>query len=335
MSTSNSLRTICCRPQHNPLETLVTTRRIFKMGTKKILSLLPVLVACLLVLSPSRAASQRLFLDGGASIAETNAGVTTDLQGNKPVVAGGIMIEASDVTRFSLGARTRGSLVAIEGGVELHPWKHTNRISPYLSTGFGRYVNGDAEKGTIPVGLGLDYGVTSNLSINAEVQARWALDADENRGVPTQTVISGVTPTLGVSYKLETIERRPPGQTPVEDDDASGEGFSDQREKDRWRMRKVGEKEGSLTRASSQAEIPAMSIHPFKIRPSLPSRAEAPESLNSRTAATRSSKPLPSSFGRESRLRMRTRESRRFPERSPCQRTATWSAFRTVPSSWG
>ena len=50
------------------------------MGTKKYLSLLCGFTLCLLLLNPSQAASQRLFLDGGASIAESNASATTDLK---------------------------------------------------------------------------------------------------------------------------------------------------------------------------------------------------------------------------------------------------------------
>ena len=199
------------------------------MGTKKYLSLLCAFTLCLLLLNPSQAASQRLFLDGGASIAESNASATTDLSGNKAVVAGGVMVNASEITRFSIGARSRGELIAVEGGVEIHPWKHSSEVSPYLSTGFGRYVNGDAEKGTIPLGLGVEYDVSPNVAINAQVEGRWALDADEDRPVPTQNVVAGITPTIGVSYKLEQIDQEPPAETPVEQGQtATRQGFEQQ-----------------------------------------------------------------------------------------------------------
>jgi hypothetical protein len=85
-----------------------------------------------------------------------------------------------------------------------------------LTAGYGYYVSGNNERGVIPVGLGLEYEVAENLALNFEVSGRFGVNEVRNGQRLDLNVMSSVLPGIGITYRPEKIERRPPGPTPVE-----------------------------------------------------------------------------------------------------------------------
>lgn len=186
-------------------------------------------VACFFLLAaflaiPTRAEAQRLYLSGGALLA--NEPVTnSEITGTNPSVRAGVMLDLFDYGRAQIGAAFQ-NLYAAEGIFQLHVLGTSKRASPYLYTGYGYYLNGNDERGILPLGIGVEYAVDERIGISAEVGGRFVttLQSSEGRGrnrpaTVNTDVISGLTPSLGVSYKLERIERRAPGETPVEQED--------------------------------------------------------------------------------------------------------------------
>ena len=192
--------------------------------------------ACLLLLAafiaiPTRAEAQRLYLNGGAYLA--NDPIVTDLSGTNPSVRGGVMFDLSDVGRVQVGASYE-SLLAAEGAFQLHVRGTDKKVSPYLYAGYGYYLNGDGERGILPVGLGVEYAIDEKFGITAEVGGRFTTKIESFEGRGNQRarveseVIAGLAPSLGITYKLERVERTPPGETPLEDDQQQEgpEGFA-------------------------------------------------------------------------------------------------------------
>jgi formylglycine-generating enzyme required for sulfatase activity len=122
-------------------------------------------------------------------------------------------------------------LYTIEGEAQIHYLGDSEPVNPYLSAGYGYYVTGTGERGVIPLGAGLEYDLVDNFALNVEVSGRFGVN--EDRTSNTLEMVSAFMPSIGVSYKPEKIERRPPGAVPVEGEgpqgDVSAEGEFDRR----------------------------------------------------------------------------------------------------------
>lgn len=175
------------------------------------------LLACAL-LSVSEGYSQRLYVSGGAQVASNS--VQSPIGGTNPSVQGGIQFQTSDYFRFRVGT-TFSELYTVEGAVQLHYLGDSEPVNPYLSAGYGYYVNGSRERGLIPVGAGVEYNVIGNVALNLEVSGRFGVS--ETVDGKKLDVVSAVMPSIGVTYKPTKIERTPPGPVPVEGEGPRGE----------------------------------------------------------------------------------------------------------------
>src|SRR6056297_3882371 len=124
--------------------------------------LLGVLLLACALFSVSEGYSQRLFVSGGAQVASSS--VQSPIGGTNPSVQGGIQFQTSDYFRFRVGT-TFSELYTVEGAVQLHYLGDSEPVNPYLSAGYGYYVNGSRERGLIPVGAGVEYNVIGNVAL--------------------------------------------------------------------------------------------------------------------------------------------------------------------------
>ena len=180
--------------------------------------LLGVLLLACALFSVTEGYSQRLFVRGGAQVASSS--VQSPIGGTNPSVQGGIQFQTSDYFRFRVGT-TFSELYTVEGAVQLHYLGDSEPVNPYLTAGYGYYVNGNRERGLIPVGAGIEYNVIGNVALNLEVSGRFGVSetVDETK----LEVVSAVMPSIGVTYKPNKIERTPPGTVPVEGEGPQGE----------------------------------------------------------------------------------------------------------------
>ena len=169
---------------------------------------------------PAEAYSQRLFLNGGAHIASA-AG--SDLDGTNPAVQMGVQLESSDYLRLRLGG-TYQNIFSIDGIAQIHFLGDSEPVNPYLTAGYGYYI-GDRERGVLPVGAGIEYGIAKNFALNLELNGRLGVrEVPQGKGNRLELdVVAGFMPGVGISYKPEKIERQPPGPTPVEEGGTSEE----------------------------------------------------------------------------------------------------------------
>jgi formylglycine-generating enzyme required for sulfatase activity len=178
----------------------------------------------MLVGSATDANAQRLYLQGGALVAEESE-LSSSLTGTLPAVSGGIHLDYANFGRIRAGL-TYQDLLSLEAAIQLHPLGVDAPVNPYIFAGYGRYFSRGVndEKGMIPLGVGVEYGVQPNLAISLEVAGRWGLverttiDTDD-----TPEIVAGIMPSLGVVYKLNRIERQEPGATPVEEEEGPRE----------------------------------------------------------------------------------------------------------------
>jgi formylglycine-generating enzyme required for sulfatase activity len=162
---------------------------------------------------PAEAYSQRLFVNGGAHVAPNS--IRSQIAGTNPAVQGGIQLESSEYLRFRLGA-TYQSIFSIDGLMQIHFLGDSTPVNPYLAAGYGYYLSSGGERGVIPAGLGLEYGVADNLALNVEVTSRFGVNEVRNGNRLNLDVMTGFFPGIGITYKPQRIDRRPPGPTPVE-----------------------------------------------------------------------------------------------------------------------
>lgn len=162
--------------------------------------------------------SQRLYVNGGAHLASES--VQSRISGTNPSFSGGLQFETSDYVRFRLGT-TFQELYTVEGGAQFHYLGDSTPVNPYLTVGYGYYLSGDTERGVIPVGAGIEYDLVKNFALNVEVSGRFGVNEDPDAN--TLETVSAFMPTIGLSYKPQRIERRPPGSTPVEGGGPRGE----------------------------------------------------------------------------------------------------------------
>lgn len=182
---------------------------------------------------PAEAYSQRLFFNGGAHVAPETAS-SAPIAGTNPAFQAGFQFASSEYLRLRLGG-TYQNLYSVEGSMQIHYLGDSAPVNPYLSAGYGYYISGSSERGIIPLGLGLEYGLVENLSLNVEVSGRFSVNEVQEGQRLELDVMSSLLPGIGITYKPERIDRRPPGLTPVEDggagevtaDDFSGRSSDD------------------------------------------------------------------------------------------------------------
>lgn len=175
-----------------------------------------------LALGASDGHSQRLYVSGGAHVASNS--VESQISGTSPSIQGGVQFQTTDYFRFRVGT-TFQNIFTVEGAAQFHYLGNEGAVNPYLTAGYGYYVTGAQERGVIPVGAGLEYGLIENLALNVEVSGRFAVS--ENADATELEVVSAFMPSIGITYKPEKIERRPPGPVPVEGDGPRGEVAED------------------------------------------------------------------------------------------------------------
>jgi formylglycine-generating enzyme required for sulfatase activity len=157
-------------------------------------------------------------VSGGAHVASSS--VQSPIGGTNPSIQAGIQFQTSEYFRLRLGT-TFQELYTAEGAVQLHYLGDSEPLNPYLSAGYGYYLTGTGERGVIPVGAGVEYSLIKNLALNVEVSGRFGVNEDIDTN--TLDVVSALMPSIGVTYKPERIERRPPGPVPVEGEGPRGE----------------------------------------------------------------------------------------------------------------
>jgi formylglycine-generating enzyme required for sulfatase activity len=157
------------------------------------------------------AQSQRLYVNGGANVASQS--ISSQVAGTNPAFQAGIQFESSDYLRLRLGT-TYQNLYSIDGLMQLHVLGESKPVNPYLMAGYGYFVSGDSERGVIPVGLGLEYGVAPNLALNVELSGRFGVNEVRSGNRLDLNVMSSLLPSIGVVYRPERIERQPPGTVP-------------------------------------------------------------------------------------------------------------------------
>lgn len=188
------------------------------MQIKRLLT--AVLLVAAFVGAPTEVLSQRLFLSGGALLSQDTD--ISNLGGTNPAISGGLMLDLNSVARLRAGM-TYQDLTSAEGGVEFHILGIESDVSPYLYAGYGNYVFGDeTERGVFPLAIGLDYGVNQNVRIKAELAGRWSWTEEVTGGRVQPNLVSSFMPTIGVTYRLQRIEREIPGEGVMDDEDDLG-----------------------------------------------------------------------------------------------------------------
>ena len=163
----------------------------------------------------AEAYSQRLFLNGGAHVASATG---SELDGTNPAIQAGVQLESSEYLRLRLGG-TYQNIFSIDGIAQIHFLGDSEPVNPYLTAGYGYYISSGGERGVLPLGAGLEYGITRNFALNLEVNGRLGVNevrSGSNNNRLELDVVAGLMPGIGVTYKPERIERQPPGATPVE-----------------------------------------------------------------------------------------------------------------------
>ncbi len=160
----------------------------------------------------AEALSQRLYVSGGPHLASQS--VESSIAGTNPAIQGGVQLESSEYLRLRLGG-TYQNIFTVEGAMQLHFLGDSEPVNPYLTAGYGYYVGGSRERGVIPVGLGLEYGLVENLALSVEMSGRFGVNEVRNGKRLDLNVMSAFFPSIGFTYRPEKIDRRP-APTPVE-----------------------------------------------------------------------------------------------------------------------
>jgi formylglycine-generating enzyme required for sulfatase activity len=168
------------------------------MWTKR----LAVLLVLLWAASGASAYSQSLFVKGGMLFVDKggDGGSTGAAQiGGKLWYTSFLQLQ---------GAITYHDALALEGALQLRPFSHNSRIDPYLLFGFGRFVNSssEGERAVIPLGIGADYFLTDNVSLNVEVDGRWIVNQARNGELSTDF---GFMPMIGLAYDFNRARPEP------------------------------------------------------------------------------------------------------------------------------
>jgi len=186
------------------------------MSAKRFVLPLALLIAVASI--PAEGLSQRLFVSGGAHLASST--VQSDLRGTSPAFQGGVQFQESEYIRARLAATSQASVLSVDGALQVHVLGDgvdvgNDKLNPYLMAGYGYYLSGGGGnnanelKGLFPAGVGVEYGLMGNLGAHLEVGGRFGVNEVENGNRLNVNVISGVMPSIGITYQLERIERRP------------------------------------------------------------------------------------------------------------------------------
>jgi len=163
--------------------------------------------------------SQRLYVNGGAHVASES--ISSQIAGTNAAFQGGIQFETSEYLRFRLGT-TYQNIYSIDGLLQLHFLGDSEPVNPYVAAGYGYFVTGEDERGVLPVGAGIEYGVAENIALNFEVGGRFGVNEVRSGQRLELDVMSALLPSIGVTYRPERIERRPPGAVPPLGEDEEG-----------------------------------------------------------------------------------------------------------------
>jgi len=205
-------------------------------AVKRFLSVGLLLILSVSLFGVAEGYAQRLYVQGGAHVASQS--VRSPIAGTNTSFQGGVQFDVSEYFRLRLGT-TFQELYTVEGAAQLHFLGDVKPVNPYLTAGYGYYVTGTQERGLIPVGAGIEYGLIENLALSLEFSGR--VGVNETRRTPsggedrvgTLSVMSAFMPTIGFTYKPEKVERRPPGAPTMGDgerpEDVSEEGEFDRR----------------------------------------------------------------------------------------------------------
>jgi formylglycine-generating enzyme required for sulfatase activity len=155
--------------------------------------------------------SQRLYVNGGAHVASQS--LSSQIAGTNAAFQAGMQFESSDYLRFRLGT-TYQNIYSIDGLLQLHFLGDSEPVNPYLAAGYGYFVTGDDERGVLPVGAGIEYGMTENVALNVEVGGRFGVNEVRSGERLELDVMSALLPSIGITYRPERIERRPPEMVP-------------------------------------------------------------------------------------------------------------------------
>jgi formylglycine-generating enzyme required for sulfatase activity len=168
------------------------------------------------LLGPADVLGQRLFLNGGANL--TSSTVQSRIAGTSPTVKGGVQFQYSDHLRLR-GQATYQEVPSVGGLLQIQVRDQDKKLNPYLAAGYSYYLSNGGERGLLPVGLGIEYGLLENLDLNVELSGRFGVNQVTNGNRLFLNVMSSLMPSIGVSYQLEKVERQPPGPVPVESQD--------------------------------------------------------------------------------------------------------------------
>lgn len=181
--------------------------RAGKRSAKLLTLLMIVWCAC----GAAEAYSQRLYLNGGANVSPQS--VSSKIAGTSAAFQAGMQFESSDYVRFRLGA-TFQNIYSIDGLVQVHVLGDREPVNPYLMAGYGYYLTDGTERGVLPAGVGLEYDLSRNVALNVELSGRFGVNAVQSGERLNMNVMSSLLPGIGITYKPERIERRPPGTAP-------------------------------------------------------------------------------------------------------------------------
>ena len=178
---------------------------------KRSAKLLTLLMIVWCAFGAAEAYSQRLYLNGGANVASQS--ISSQVAGTNAAFQAGIQFESSDYVRFRLGT-TYQNLYSVDGLMQVHVLGESEPVNPYLMAGYGYYVSGDTERGVVPVGVGLEYGLSRNVALNVELSGRFGVNEVQSGNRLDLNVMSSLLPGIGITYRPQRIERRPPGTVP-------------------------------------------------------------------------------------------------------------------------
>ena len=188
------------------------------MIMRRTLTIICALLLVGLVSLPQDADAQRLFVTGGALLSED--ATPSNLAGTNPAISGGVMFDLNRVARVR-GGLTYQELTSADLGVEFHVLGSDSQVSPYLHVGYGRFIFGqEEERGLFPAGIGLDYDVGQNVRLKAELAGRWAWNEEIDGGVVQPNLVASFMPSLGVSYRLQRIDRELPARGVADESDS-------------------------------------------------------------------------------------------------------------------